>query len=230
MTEWDTDKLVEWDKRFVWHPFRDMREWCTAKHEPVVLVFTSEYEDVVPDMMLLRKGLRRGYLPIAITLISEKLFFPFNGSGAEGKALAYGDSYTGNALGCAAAKASLEVFEKERVLEALQPKIRHLSSALAGLGKLPGVKEVRQCRCIAGIEMEDSLETAVPVMAAAVCIEARRYGLLTRSIWNVVVLMPPLCITIAQLTKAVEALRASITEVWRCSKPCARKNADEVTP
>ena len=157
------------------------------------------------------------------------MFFTFNGSVAEGKALAYGHSYTGNALGCAAAKASLEVFEKERVLEALQPKIRHLSSALAGLRELPGVKDVRQCGFIAGIEMEDSLETAGPAAAAAVCIEARRHGLLTRPICNVVVLMPPLCITIAQLTTAVEALRASMSKVWRCSNASARKDAEEVT-
>ncbi len=104
-------------------------------------MFASEHEGVIPDMMVLGKGLTGGYLPLAITLISEKLFSAFNGSVAEGKALAYGHSYTGNALGCAAAKASLEIFEKERVLEALQPKISHLSAALAGVRELPGVKD-----------------------------------------------------------------------------------------
>jgi adenosylmethionine-8-amino-7-oxononanoate aminotransferase len=167
--------------------------------------------------------LSAGYLPIAITLISEQLFSAFSGSVAEGKALAYGHSYTGNALGCAAAKASLEVFENERVLEALQPKIHHLSSAIGSLKELPGVKEVRQCGFIAGIE------TARAEMAAAVCTEARRRGLLTRPIWNVVVLMPPLCITMPQLTRAVEALYASITEVWSCSNASERKDAEEVT-
>jgi len=156
-------------------------------------------------------------------LISEKLFSAFNGSVAEGKALAYGHSYTGNALGCAAAKASLEVFENDRVLEALQPKIRCLSSALGSLKAFPGVKEVRQCGFIAGIEMARA-ETA-----AAICIEARRHGLLTRPIWNVVVLMPPLCITMAHLTKAVEALSASITEVSCSSNGLPRKNVEEVT-
>ncbi|MGC2353316.1 MAG: aminotransferase class III-fold pyridoxal phosphate-dependent enzyme, partial [Candidatus Udaeobacter sp.] len=174
-------------------------------------------------------GLTGSYLTLAITLISEKLFSAFTGSVAERKALACDHSYTGNALGCAAAKARLEVFEKESVLEALQPRIRHLSSALAGLRELPGVKEVRQCRFIAGVEMEDSLETAGPAVATAVCIEARRHGLLTRPISNVVVLMPPLCITNAQLTKAVEALRASISKVWRCSNTSTRKDAEEVT-
>jgi len=220
---------------------RAVREWCSRTDTLLIVdevmtgfgrtgrMFASEHEDVVPDMMVLGKGLTGGYLPLAVTLISEKLFSAFNGSVAEGKALAYGHSYTGNAVGCAAAKASLEVFEKESVLEALQPKIRDLSSALAGLRELPGVKEVRQCGFIAGVEMQDSLEAAGPGMAAAVCIEARRHGLLTRPISNVVVLMPPLCITIAQLTKAVEALRASISKVWRCSNASARKDAEEVT-
>src|SRR5213080_3586226 len=124
-------------------------------------MFASEHEGVIPDIMALRKGLTGGYLPLAITLISEQLFSAFDGSVANGKALAYGHSYTGNPLGCAAAKASLEVFENERVLEALQPKIRYLSSALATLKELPGVSEVRQCGFIAGIEI------APPAMAAA---------------------------------------------------------------
>src|SRR4029453_18349332 len=129
---------------------------------------------------------------------------------ADGRALAYGHSYTGNALGCAAAKASLEIFETEQVLEALQPKSQHLSEGLAGLRQLPGVAEVRQCGFIAGIELDDG----DPGFAAEVCIEARRQGLLTRPIRNVVVLMPPLCITIDQLTQAVKALHTSIIEVW----------------
>jgi adenosylmethionine---8-amino-7-oxononanoate aminotransferase len=135
-------------------------------------------------MMVLDKGLTGWYLLLAITVISEKLFSASNGSVTEGKAPAYGHSYTGNALGCAAAKASLEVLKKDGVLEAVQPKIRRLISALAGLRELSGVKEVRQCGFIAGIEVEDFLETARPAVAEAVCI------------------------TIAQLTKAVKTLRA----------------------
>jgi adenosylmethionine-8-amino-7-oxononanoate aminotransferase len=181
------------------------------------------HEGVIPDIMVLGKGLTGGYIPLALTLICEKAFSAFNGSVADGRALAYGHSYAANALGCAAAKTSIEIFENERVLEALQPKIRYLSSALPSLKELSGVKEVRQFGFIAGIELEP------PGMAAAVCIEARRHGLLTRPIWNVVVLMPPLCITMAQLRKAVEALRASIIEVWRCSNASGREDAKEVT-
>jgi adenosylmethionine-8-amino-7-oxononanoate aminotransferase len=214
---------------------RAVREWCSRTDTLLIVdevmtgfgrtgrMFAIEHEGVVPDIIVLGKGLTGGYLPLAITLVSEQLFSAFDGSVADGKALAYGHSYTGNALGCAAAKASLEVFEKERVVEALQPKIRYLSSALAGLKGLPGINEVRQCGFIAGIE------TARAEIAAAVCIQARCRGLLTRPIRNVVVLMPPLCITMAQLSKAVEALRASITEVSRSSNGFVTKNVEEIT-
>src|SRR5213594_3936316 len=123
---------------------RSVREWCDRTDTLLIAdevmtgfgrtgrMFASEHEGILPDMMVLAKGLSGGYLPLAITLISEKLFSAFDGSVAEGKALAYGHSYSGNALGCAAAKASLEVFKSESVLEALQPKIQHLKSALAG--------------------------------------------------------------------------------------------------
>ena len=100
---------------------------------------------------------------------------------------------------------------------------------LADLEKLPGVKEVRQCGFIAGIEIEESPNGLRPSLAAAVCVQARRHGLLTRPLGNVVVLMPPLCITIDQLTKAVEALRVSIAEVWHRSVSAAGKDAEEIT-
>jgi adenosylmethionine-8-amino-7-oxononanoate aminotransferase len=186
-------------------------------------MFASEHESVIPDIMILDKGLENRYLTFAIPLVSEKLFSMFNGSVAEGKALACGHSYTGNSLGCAAAKASLEVCRNEDVLEALQSKIGYLTSALARIRELPGIKEVRQCGFIAGIE------TVSPKMAAAVCIEARRHGLLTRPIWSVVVLMPPLCITIVQLDTAMEALYASISEVTGRSNTPEKKDAKEIT-
>src|SRR5439155_237337 len=84
--------------------------------------------------------------------------------------------------------------------------IEHLASALAEFADLPGVVEVRQCGFIAGIELRQSGD------AVNVCLEARGRGLLTRAIREVIVLMPPLCITIHQLTQAVAAIRASIIE------------------
>src|SRR5213082_553182 len=204
---------------------RAVREWCDRTDTLLIAdevmtgfgrtgrMFGIEHESVIPDMMVLGKGLSGGYLPLAITLVSEKLFSIFDGSIVDGKALAYGHSYTGNALGCVAAKASLEVFEKEGVLEGLQLKIRHLTSELAGFADLPGVVEVRQCGFIAGIEVAELPEAPLTDQAAEICIAARRHGLLTRPIRNVIVLMPPFCITTDQVAQAVEAVRKSIMEV-----------------
>jgi adenosylmethionine-8-amino-7-oxononanoate aminotransferase len=211
----------------LWSPgtLRAVREWCDRTDTLLIVdevmtgfgrtgkMFGVEHESVIPDIMVLGKGLSGGYLPLAITLVSEKLFSVFDGSIVDGKALAYGHSYTGNALGCAAARASLEVFEKEGVLEALQPKIQHLTSELAGLADIPSVLEVRQCGFIAGIEVAESSEAQLPGQAVEICIAARSHGLLTRPIRNVIVLMPPLCITTDEVAQAVEAVRTSIIEV-----------------
>ena len=108
-----------------------MREWCDRTGALLIVdevmtgfgrtgrMFAIEHEGVSPDIMVLGKGLTGGYLPLAITLVTEQIFSRFDGSVSEGKALAYGHSYTGNALGCAAALASLEIFENENVLENL---------------------------------------------------------------------------------------------------------------
>ena len=173
-------------------------------------MFAIEHESVVPDIMVLGKGLTAGYLPLAITLVTEEIFSRFDGPIVDGKALAYGHSYTGNALGCAAALASLEIFATQRVLETLQPKIEQMTSELEGLKALPAVSEVRQCGFIAGIELK---QTDGANLGAKVCVAARERGLLTRPIRNVIVLMPPHCITPAQLSAAIAAIRDSIVDV-----------------
>jgi adenosylmethionine---8-amino-7-oxononanoate aminotransferase len=175
-------------------------------------MFASEHENALPDIMVLGKGLSGGYLPLAITLTTGEIFSQFDGSVAEGRALAYGHSYSGNALGCAAARASLAIFREENVLENLQPKIKELASQLRQLRKLPRVTEVRQCGFIAGIEMDDA------EAANEVCRRARDYGLLTRNIRETIVLMPPLCTTEKQLERAASALASALREAVRESE------------
>ena len=197
---------------------REVREWCDRTGALLIVdevmtgfgrtgkMFGVEHESVLSDVMVLGKGLSGGYLPLAITLVTDEIFSRFDGSVADGKALAYGHSYTGNALGCAAAQASLEIFERERVLENLQPKIEQMRQELESLTRLPGVKEVRQCGFIVGIEL------GAADLATRVCLSARDRGLLTRPIRNVVVLMPPLCITHEQLSTAVRILGESVEQ------------------
>ncbi len=204
----------------------ELRAWCTAQGVLLILdevmtgfgrtgtMFACEQEAVVPDLIALAKGLTGGYLPLAATLTTERIFEAFLG-GPE-KTLYYGHSYTANPLGCAAALASLAIFREERVLETLAGKIAHLTALLDGVRQLPWVGDVRQCGFIAGIDLRRENGEAFPpelLIGAKVCAAARKRGLLTRPIRDTVVLMPPYCITLPQLDQVVGALSESIAEV-----------------
>ena len=155
-------------------------------------------------------------MPLAATLTTERVFEAFLGDYAEMKTLFYGHSYCGNPLGCAAALASLEVFEEERTLENLQPKIRQLGELLCDLAGEPHVGAVRQCGFMAGLDVVRTDGTPYPWQdqtGARICLAARRHGLLTRPIRDTLVLMPPLCFTTDELTRAVGALRAGLREI-----------------
>jgi adenosylmethionine-8-amino-7-oxononanoate aminotransferase len=213
-----------------WPPglLRDLRAWCDREGVFLLLdevmtgfgragkMFACEHEGVVPDFIALAKGLSGGTMPLAATLTTEKVFQAFLGDYAEMKTLFYGHSYCGNPLGCAAALASLEVFEEERTLERLQPKIAHLAELLKDLSAGPNVSAVRQCGFIAGIDVAKSDGTPFPWQdqtGAKICMAARRHGLLTRPIRDTLVLMPPLCFTGPELERSVAALRAGIREI-----------------
>ncbi len=166
-------------------------------------MFACEHEDVVPDFLCLAKGLTGGYLPLAVTLTSERVFEGFLGEPHEGRTFFYGHSYAGSQLGCAAALASLRVFREDRVLEQLPAKITRLGELMANL---PGF---RQCGMIAAMTV-DSPDLTV---GAKICLAARKHGLLTRPIGNTLVLMPPLCVTLNEIERMVAALRAALAEV-----------------
>lgn len=206
-----------------------LRKWCDRYGALLVAdevmtgfgrtgtMFAFEQEGAVPDILVLGKGLTGGYLPLALTIVTETVFAPFLGRGGE-CTLFYGHSYTGNALGCAAAKASLEIFERESVLSQLQAKIGLLAGELAALARLPAVLETRQCGFIGAVELRPVDDRK---LGAEVCRAARAHGLLTRPIRDTIVLMPPFCITPEQLQQAGRALRFSIDEV--CGQPRAHE-------
>jgi adenosylmethionine---8-amino-7-oxononanoate aminotransferase len=108
------------------------------------------------------------------------------------------------------------VFEEERVLEKLQPKIAHLALRLLELQALPNLREIRRAGFIAGIEIarqNGEVFDRQEQVGAQVCFAARRYGLLTRPIRDVIVLMLPLCVTHEEIDLAVDAIAKAITEV-----------------
>ena len=172
-------------------------------------MFACEHEDVSPDFLCLAKGITGGYLPLAATLTTERVYEGFLG---EGRTFFHGHTYTGNPLACAAALASLEVFERERTIDRLQVKIDLLGRWLdRWVAPLPGVAEVRRRGFMTGIQLVD-----FPPEARAghqVTLAARRHGAIVRPLGDVVVLNPPLAIAEPDLRRLVEIVAEAIDEV-----------------
>ncbi|MDF1816291.1 MAG: adenosylmethionine--8-amino-7-oxononanoate transaminase [Verrucomicrobiales bacterium] len=200
-----------------------LRKWCDAHDIFLILdevmtgfgrtgkMFACQHEDVVPDFLCLAKGLTGGYLPLAATLTTEKVFEAFLGGYDD--TFFYGHSYCANPIGCAAALGSLDVFEKEHVLEGLPAKIEHFRNELTThFNELECVVEIRQAGLTAGIEITPS---AGDRTGAKVCLEARQFGLLTRPVRNTLVLMPPLCSSQNEISEMTTALRRALDHVVR---------------
>jgi adenosylmethionine---8-amino-7-oxononanoate aminotransferase len=180
-------------------------------------MFACEQEGVAPDLLCLAKGLTGGYLPLAATLATERIYAGFLGTPAQQRTFFHGHTYTGNPLACAAALASLEAFERERTLERLQPKIELLGELLEGVAAMPEVAEVRARGTMTGIDLGEH-DPALR-LGHQVTLEARKRGAIIRPLGDVVVLMPPLSISAAELRQLVEITAASIEAVHRSAYP-----------
>ena len=128
-------------------------------------MFACGAEGVSPDLLCLAKGLTGGYLPLAATLSTDRIYRAFLGGHDEFKAFFHGHTYTGNPLGCAAAMANLDLFESENTLAALKDRIALLRGLLKGLAELPHVGDIRQAGLVAGIELVKDKETKEPYPA-----------------------------------------------------------------
>ncbi len=210
----------------LWPPgmLAQVRDWCDRSGAFLIAdevltgfgrtgtMFACQREEVVPDFLALAKGLTAGYLPLAATLTTERVFQAF--LGGHERTLYYGHSYCGHALGCAVALENLAIFSEERVLERLQGQIRQMAHLMeTRLRASPFVHEIRQCGFVAGIELRQP--GGIPFeaglrMGAKVCVAAREFGLITRPVLDTLVLMPPFCITDSELERAVDALAAAI--------------------
>lgn len=208
----------------LWPPgmLRTLRAWCDRHGIHLILdevmtgfgrtgkMFACLHEGVTPDFLCLAKGLTGGYLPLAATLTTGRIYDAFLGDA--GRAFYYGHSYTANPLGCAAALASLDLFESGKTLERLQPKIAQLAGLLEELkAASPYVHEARRCGFVAGIELRQPDGAPFPPQrrfGAEVCMAARQHGLLTRPIRDTIVIMPPLSISEDELARIFASLHA----------------------
>jgi adenosylmethionine-8-amino-7-oxononanoate aminotransferase len=181
-------------------------------------MFACEWEKVEPDLICLAKGITGGYLPLAATLATDEIYNAFWAEYKEQKTFFHGHSYTGNPLACAAALANLEIFEREKVIEKIQPKIKFLKEELKKIASLKYVGEIRQQGLMVGIELVRNKETKESFAweekaGIRVTRKMREKGILLRPLGNVIVLMPPLSVSKAELKKLVAETGSAIYTV-----------------
>jgi adenosylmethionine-8-amino-7-oxononanoate aminotransferase len=220
------EPIVQGAAGMIVHPpgfLRTVRELCTRYDVLMIAdevavgfgrtgkMFACEHENVSPDLMCLAKGITGGYLPLAATLATEKIFDVFLGEPHEGKTFFHGHTYTGNPLACAAALASLDLFEKNDLVRAVERKSTELAAMLEPLRAFSHVREIRQKGFMVGIELagfDPKLR-----MGAELCKRIRKRGVILRPLGDVIVLMPPLAMGLDDLRRIVDALSAEIREL-----------------
>ena len=194
----------------------------TLNSQPSTSLFACHHEGVQPDFLCLAKGLTGGYLPMAATLTTQKVFDAFLGEYGEFKTFFHGHSYTANQLGAAAALASLDILQSWRSWHARQNLEMALRDELQTLWPLPQVGDIRQAGLVAGIELVRDWRTRAPFalrerVGIRVCEAMARRGVLTRPVGNVIVLMPPYCTTPRQVKTIVNVLKTAIIATSRLS-------------
>jgi adenosylmethionine-8-amino-7-oxononanoate aminotransferase len=224
------EPLMQCAAGMIQHPpgfFRGVRE-LTRKYNVLLIadevavgmgrtgkMFACEQEGVTPDFLCLAKGLTGGYLPLAATITTDEVWQAFVGKYEESRTFFHGHTYGGNPLGAAVALATLDVFEEEQTLAAIQPKIARLREHLSRIAQHRNVGDVRQLGLIAGIELVRDKATREPFpwtekRGIRACQHALTEGVWLRPLGNVVVIMPPLAISLAELDRICTAAERGI--------------------
>ena len=194
-------------------------------------LYACEHEQIGPDLLCVGKGLTGGYLPVAATLATQEIFDAFCGptdpddESDPVKTFFHGHTFTGNALGCAAATASLELIFSSGLLASLPEKIALMRQHLSQLADHPHVGDIRQCGLMAGIELAKSRQPrgenpgppwtsydGTQHVGAALCRTARPLGLIIRPLGDVVVLMPPPAIDLPTLERMMHIVVRCVRE------------------
>jgi adenosylmethionine-8-amino-7-oxononanoate aminotransferase len=182
-------------------------------------MFGVEHEGVRPDFLCVAKALTGGYLPLAATLTTARIYKAFIGRYEDFKTFFHGHSYTANPLACAAALENLAIFRREQTLSHLQTKRQWMTEFLKEVALLPQVGHVRQAGFMAGIELVMNRETGQPYplsqrMGTQVCQSLLKKGVWLRPLGDVIVILPPLAISEREWNR----LTAGLLEVLKGRK------------
>jgi len=209
---------------------RGVRELCT-KYDVLMIadevavgfgrtgrMSACEHEHVSPDLMCVAKGITGGYLPLAATFATQKIFDAFLGKPWEGRTFFHGHTFTGNALGCAAAIASIDLMEQTHLVQQVAEYAKILAEYLEPLKSLPCVGEIRQAGYMVGIDLVADRATGRPFdpkqrIGAVICRGLRRHGVLVRPLGDTIVINPPLVTQPPQLAEIVAALKIELSQL-----------------
>jgi len=166
------------------------------------LMFACEHADISPDFMTLSKGLTGGYLPLSVVMTTNEIYQAFYCDYNEHKAFLHSHSYTGNPLACAAALATLEIFETQNILEENTKKEIYIAKKLKVFTDFENVREVRQQGMIAAIELKGY--TSSERIGLSIYKYALTKGVLLRPLGNVIYFMPPYIISYEEIDTMIE--------------------------
>ncbi|MDM8349085.1 adenosylmethionine--8-amino-7-oxononanoate transaminase [Pseudomonas sp. sp1636] len=192
-------------------------------------MFACEQAGIRPDFLCLSKALTGGYLPLAACLTTDRIYRAFYDDYTSLRAFLHSHSYTGNPLACAAALATLDIFEQDNVIEANKQLAARMASATAHLADHPHVAEVRQTGMALAIEMvqDKASKTAYPWQerrGLKVYQHALERGALLRPLGSVVYFLPPYVITEEQIDFLAEVASEGIDIATRSSVSVAQGN------
>jgi len=174
-------------------------------------MFACEQAGITPDYIVLSKGLTGGYLPLSVVLTTDEVYSAFYCDYKLYKAFLHSHSYTGNALACAAANATLDLFESENIIVKNQETSKYIASKLKRFETLANVKEVRQCGMVAAVELKgyDASER----IGLKVYQYGLDHGVLLRPLGHIVYFMPPYIITKEEIDVMMDTAYDAIAQI-----------------
>lgn len=233
------EPLVQGAAGILVHPpgyLTHVRKLCTTYNIPLIAdevavgfgrtgkMFACDHENVQPDIMCLAKGITGGYLPLAATMATDEIYEAFLGAPHEGRTFFHGHTYTGNPLGCAAALASLQLFEENDVMANVAKMESLIERKLQKLANHPHVAEVRQRGIMVGIDLVANKSPLTEFdnklrLGHQVTLAARERGVILRPLGDVIVLMPAPAMPLDKVTHLCEVALESIDVAIEALKP-----------
>lgn len=174
-------------------------------------MFACDVAGISPDFIVLSKGLTGGYLPLSVVLTSDEIYMKFYCDYNEYKAFLHSHSYTGNALACAAANATLDIFEKENTIEKNRILAQHMAQRLKEFETLENVASIRQRGMVCAIELKGY--TAQERIGLKVYEYGLQNGVLLRPLGHIVYFMPPYILTEGECDRMFDVAYEAITKL-----------------